>query len=144
METELKRPLLGSRNNELVAWGVTLFGFDANESPFKLDALEEIDNLLAFLQTNCQVFLLRGFAYFDSLGVGTDSGAEVDFGCIVDLVSRHAIGFFYDQSECLGARLEDVTQGCVEIVSDGVWYEIVGHGSEKHDGSCHGSVGREQ
>lgn len=60
------------------------------------------------------------------------------------MVAGDAGGFFDDEGESRGARLDDeAADGVGEVAADLLRDEVVGHGTDEHDGGGHGGVGGE-
>lgn len=118
----VKTEFEGASLNFWRAWfiGISLFRFRANELPSKLGSLEEIDYLFAFFESNSQILLLGSFPNLEPFSVGADFGAEVSFGGIIDLISRHSDVFVDNKSEDCCTPLENAAEGGEKVVSKGV------------------------
>lgn len=57
------------------------------------------------------------------------------------MVAGYAGGLFDDEGEGRGAWLDEVAEGIEEVATNWVGNELVGHGTQKHDGGCHGGIG---
>jgi len=57
------------------------------------------------------------------------------------LVTGYAGRLFDDEGERRGARPDEVAEGVEKVATDWVGNELVGHGTQEHDGGCHGGVG---
>lgn len=78
--------------------GVTVLGFDGDKFPLENNVVVRVGDFFVFLNGYVEVFLAWGFAHFETIRGGADFGSEVDFSCVVYLVTADSNLFIYYDS----------------------------------------------
>ena len=84
----------------------------------KLDAIEDVSNLLVAFHGGGDVIFLLGLGDFESVSGGGDFGGQIGVSGVVDLVGAEAVPLVDDHSELGGEPVEDVSTTMVQIGSE--------------------------